>query len=294
MYTVKQVAALTGVAEATLRVWERRYAIVQPARSTGGYRLYDDRQLALLREMAGLVDAGVPASRAADTVRTSFTAAAGGHLQGLPGVGDLIEAAASLDPAGLATVIGQAFASGPFEEVADTWLLPQLGRLGDAWVSGRLTIAQEHFASAGLMRAIAGVYDRAGAGGADAGAEGEGGSVVVGLPAGERHELPLFAFAACLRRRGVNVVYLGADVPTAEWRVAVARRHARAAVVGVTSPGAVVTGQAVVDELRAAVPPLGVWVGGSRRSEVAGAHALPDAVSEAAAHLHRSLLAGRI
>ena len=62
MYTVKQVAALTGVAEATLRVWERRYAVVSPSRTPGGYRLYDDSQVEALREMASLVDGGVPAS----------------------------------------------------------------------------------------------------------------------------------------------------------------------------------------------------------------------------------------
>ena len=67
-YTVKQVAALTGVLETTLRVWERRYKVVEPSRSSSGYRQYDDEQVSVLRAMVALVSSGVPASTAAETV----------------------------------------------------------------------------------------------------------------------------------------------------------------------------------------------------------------------------------
>jgi len=56
VYSVKQVSALTGATEATLRVWERRYGVVEPARSAAGYRLYDDEQVAVLRAMVALVN----------------------------------------------------------------------------------------------------------------------------------------------------------------------------------------------------------------------------------------------
>ena len=56
-YTVKQVSALTGIAPDRLRAWERRYGVVRPTRTEGGYRLYDDDDLARLRLMMRLVDA---------------------------------------------------------------------------------------------------------------------------------------------------------------------------------------------------------------------------------------------
>ena len=37
------------ISAATLRAWERRYALVEPKRTTSGYRLYSDRDVALLR-----------------------------------------------------------------------------------------------------------------------------------------------------------------------------------------------------------------------------------------------------
>src|SRR4051812_13187558 len=58
MYTIKQASRLTGVSEASLRAWERRYGVVVPHRNEAGYRLYDDQDLAAVSTMRRLVDAG--------------------------------------------------------------------------------------------------------------------------------------------------------------------------------------------------------------------------------------------
>lgn len=284
MYTIKQVSALTGIGEATLRAWERRYQVVDPVRSAGGYRLYDDEQLSLLREMATLVANGVPASAAA-RVLTAPVRQVESVTTGPATDLDLVEAAASLDPQRLWSVIDEALGRGSFEQIVEEWLLPQLVRLGDAWESGQLSVAQEHFASAALMRAVSAVYDSAPSG-------PTGAAVLVGLPSGAHHELALFCFATCLRRLGSTVVYLGADIPTDAWRDAAQRRRARAAVIGVTGDREVPLAQAVVDRLATVTPPLSVWVGGSRRAAVHDARQLPDSVVEAARQLHQSLLAG--
>ena len=46
MYTIKQASRLTGVTEASLRGWERRYGVVVPHRNEAGYRLYDEAAIA--------------------------------------------------------------------------------------------------------------------------------------------------------------------------------------------------------------------------------------------------------
>ncbi len=281
MYAVKQVAALTGASEATLRMWERRYKVVVPTRSSSGYRVYDDDQVAILRAMVALVQSGVPASQAADTVR-AIPARARTELVSDPP--DLVSAAAVVDPQALDSVLTEAFAEGTFETVVDGWLPAALRQLGDAWHSGRLNVAQEHFASAGVARHLSAYFDREQPGG--------GVPVLVGLPQGARHELMLLAFAVCLRRQGVNAVYLGADVPVGDWESVATETGARVAVVGVHLPEDVVPAQAVVDLLRALTPPVAVRVGGAHRHEVLGAGVLEDGVSRAAASLARDLAAG--
>ncbi len=284
MYAVKQVSALTGVSEATLRVWERRYQVVEPARSAAGYRLYDDDQVAVLRVMAALVNNGVPASLAARTVRGS---AVRGHTDTTPvadGSLDLVSAAAELNPEVLHAVLNDAFAATDFDDVVDCWLPYELERLGDAWQSGRISVAQEHFASAAVARHLSAHFE-------DARPQG-GVPVLVGLPQGGRHELMLLAFAACLRRAGVNAIYLGADVPLDDWKSVASEVGARAAVLGVHLESDVEAAQSVVDQLAALSPPVAVRVGGRSRHKISGAGLLEDRVSLAAAAVARDLRAG--
>ena len=285
MYAVKQVSALTGVSEATLRVWERRYKVVEPARSAAGYRLYDDDQVAVLRAMAGLVNSGVPASLAARTVRV--TAVRHADLTRVPGGSlDLVSAAAELDPEALHAVLIDAFAATDFDDVVDCWLPNELERLGEAWHSGRLSVAQEHFASAAVARHLSAHFE-------DARPRG-GVPVLVGLPQGGRHELMLLAFAACLRRGGVNAIYLGADVPLDDWKTVAGEVGARAAVLGVHLEEDVEAAQSVVDQLATLRPPVAVRVGGGRRHLINGARLLEDRVSQAAAAMARDLRAGAV
>jgi methanogenic corrinoid protein MtbC1 len=197
-----------------------------------------------------------------------------------------VSAAASVDPVALDSVLTTAFADDTFETVVDGWLPVALRQLGDAWHSGRLNVAQEHFASAGVARHLAAHFDREPPGG--------GVPVLVGLPQGGRHELMLLAFAVCLRRRGVNVVYLGQDVPVNDWESVAAETGARVAVMGVHLPADVSSAQAVVDRLRALRPPVAVRVGGAHRHEIMGAGVLEDGVSRAAASLARDLAAGAV
>ncbi len=106
MYTIKAVAEATGIPPATLRAWERRYAVVRPPRSPTGYRLYDESLIQDLRVMRELVAVGHPASEAARIVagRRQDVAAASPS----PPISELIAAARAADPA----VISAAVAAG--------------------------------------------------------------------------------------------------------------------------------------------------------------------------------------
>ncbi|MDN5572246.1 MAG: MerR family transcriptional regulator [Propionibacteriaceae bacterium] len=301
MYTVKQTAALTGVAEATLRAWEHRYGVVAPGRSAAGYRLYEPDDVARLRAMAALVRRGVPASVAARRVTGAPDGRPGGPVRGgvAPGgsgnpgepaasepreTPDLLGAARALDARVLQRVLADGFGTGSLEAVVDAWLMPQLRRLGTAWEAGELTIAEEHFVSAGLLRWLAWAFDEAG--------DASGDAVLVGLPAGARHDLTDLCFAVCLRRQGVDVIYLGPDVPAQEWARAVHARLPRAVVIGVHLAADVAGARAIADAVAAIHPPVSVWTGGRHAADVPGAEPLPDSLPAAARQLALHLEAG--
>jgi DNA-binding transcriptional MerR regulator len=64
-YPIGVVSKLTGIQPTTLRIWERRYAVVRPDRSNGRNRLYSDIDIRRLALIKTLVDAGHPISAVA-------------------------------------------------------------------------------------------------------------------------------------------------------------------------------------------------------------------------------------
>jgi MerR family transcriptional regulator, light-induced transcriptional regulator len=65
---IGEVSRRTGVAVPTLRAWERRYGLLEPARTEGGHRLYSQADVERVRAMSRLLDDGWSAAAAAREV----------------------------------------------------------------------------------------------------------------------------------------------------------------------------------------------------------------------------------
>jgi len=64
LFNTKAVVRETGIAAPTLRAWERRYSILSPERAQNDYRLYSERDIAIIRWLKDRVDAGMSISQA--------------------------------------------------------------------------------------------------------------------------------------------------------------------------------------------------------------------------------------
>lgn len=271
MLTIKRAAAATGIPEATLRAWERRYAVFSPTRTPAGYRLYDEPTLAALREMNELVLAGWAPRQAAAEVADrrerrhgvrEDTAAVPGDADPHAWAEELIVAAGRIDPYRLSELLDEAFSRASAETVVGQWLLPALREVGSAWEAGEVSIAGEHLLSHAVLRRLCAAYEAAGSG-------RTGERVVVGLPAGARHELGALAFAVLARRAGANVLYLGPDLPGPEWLAAVERHDAAIAVVVVPTTRDLAAASEVVAALRDSCPRVRCRLGGSGAADAA-------------------------
>ena len=297
MYNIKQAAARAGVSVPVLRAWERRYGIVNPARSTGGYRQFDDNSIARVRTMRALVDEGWSPSGAAAAILDGSVpvqlqsassagevlseAVAGGAVRGT-GPAEAVAmterflgAARALDPDAITAVLDDIFARGSFERIATDLIFPALEALGDAWAAGQVSVAGEHMASSAVQRRLGQALEAAGS------AEGHGPRVVVGLPPGGRHELGALAFAIAARRAGLPVVYLGADLPTDDWLNAA--QGARVAVIGVVTARDRKAAFEVARLLRGAYPELILAIGGRAAQEAPGVVRLPQELTDSVA-----------
>ena len=240
MYTIKRVSEMVGVPVATLRAWQRRYGVVNPERSNSGYRLYQTRDIAVLRRMQSLVASGWSPKEAAAAVsgetdpetdprivRRIELPATAAALPTATAVEDLVTAAIDLDPLAASRLLDEHFATGSFEYAVDAWLLPELERLGAAWANGDVTVAGEHIVAAAVQRRLSAAFDAA------AMDSERFPFLLTGLPAGCHHELGILAYATAARRRGMAVLHLGPDLPVRDWLVAVQRHQPDAVVLAV-------------------------------------------------------------
>src|SRR5690349_24662351 len=65
---IGELSRRLGVSDHVLRAWERRYGLLRPVRTTGGFRLYSEADLDRVRRMQAYLDQGLSAAEAARAV----------------------------------------------------------------------------------------------------------------------------------------------------------------------------------------------------------------------------------
>ncbi len=206
-YEIHEVAELTGLAAARLRVWERRYEVVRPQRMTNGYRAYTADQVALLRAFARLIDGGERIGDLAARPREEVLAQAEARsLDGSP-QGALLEAVRAFDRERLEGLVAQQLALRGLRAFAQEVVMPLAQSVGDLWALGKIPIAAEHLASEVVLHALKGGLRMS---------RGPGPLVVGACLPGERHEWGFLGTLAIVQEDGWRIHYLGADLPVQE------------------------------------------------------------------------------
>ena len=206
---IGELSRRVGLSPDLLRAWERRYELLRPVRSDGGYRLYSEADEWRLRVMKERLAAGLSPAQAAATVaelehRSGAQEDASGDRASALGH-ELAVALEGFDEPLAHTILDRLFGIFGLERTIRDVILPYLRRLGERWERGEVTVAQEHFAShllEGRLLELARGWNR-----------GPGPSAVLACPPGEAHTLPLVCFGLVLRQRGWRNIYLGADTP---------------------------------------------------------------------------------
>ncbi len=235
IYNLKAVVQETGLKADTLRAWERRYGVPTPQRTDSGHRLYSQHDIEVLKWLIERQDEGMSISRAIDllhrfeeegqdpleSVATPGTQRAS---ESRPAVNKLdqptlaeagtvqhmreawVEACLSFDEFRAEQLLSQAFALFPAEIVCIDLIQHGLHEIGEGWYAGRITVQQEHFASALAIRRMEALL-------ASTPAPTRPGRILVGCPPEEEHTFVPLLLSLLLRRRGWDVIYLGANVP---------------------------------------------------------------------------------
>ena len=305
VYTIKTVVQETGIPPATLRAWERRYGVLSPGRSDGGYRLFSERDIAVLRWLKRQVDSGVSISRAAallelrnqvgETVQVipasaATTAKTGALSSG--GVHSPTAIAATLLEGLLAfrepeaeTILGEAFALYPVDVVVEEIVAPLLVEVGERWHRGEATVVQEHFITDFLRRRLLVLFHAANQPAA-------GPLAITAAAPAEWHDLGILMVSLALRREGWRVISLGQNVPPESLLAEISRLRPNLVCLSATTRDSIGALRQVYEAVRAMPEPRPQLVFGGRafnlhpelRSDFPGAY-LGASAREFVAHI---------
>ena len=240
-HPVRLAAQRSGLTPHVLRAWERRYRVVTPVRSEGGQRLYSDldvERLRLLRRLTGLGHsisqlAKLPNDELERTLREEEPAAeeppptAEGRVVEFRSAA--VRAAQRLDAGELHALLERAVVSLGVPAFLDEVAVPSIREIGHGWETGTVTVGQEHLATVVFRRILGWIIDTVEAG-------EQAARLLVATPPGQVHELGALLAGAAAASEGWDVVYLGADLPSAEVLRAAEQADVQAVALSIVLP----------------------------------------------------------
>ena len=216
-YRIHIASEMTGVSEALIRAWERRYGVLKPRRTASGYRAYTQADIEVLKRLKKLTQEGVAI---ADAVRMlpRIKKEAKEHVVSMATPRkapkeaqferwrtEALAAAERLDQQAVEAVLDDALGSLPpvafFEEI----VVPLELEVGNRWHAGKITVAEEHLVTQAVRERMLTLLHQA--------PRRARFHVVCACFPTEDHEMGLLGAALKFRHAGWRVTYLGARTP---------------------------------------------------------------------------------
>jgi methanogenic corrinoid protein MtbC1 len=274
---IADVEQATGIARATLRIWERRYGFPRPERDARGERSYPQEQVRKLRRIAELMAqghrpgrlVGLPPEQLASADLPVPAARAGRATAETVTHDPVLEPLQNHDPLALRHLLEQRIRSaGLAGFVCDE--MPRMNAVvGDAWSCGGLKVYEEHLYTEAVQQMLRARLAQLPAAGPQAP------RVLLATLPEESHGLGLLMAQAMFMLEGWSCTSLGLRVPVAQ--LVAACEAFRPDLLGLSftasaNPAHVLRG---LEQLRAELPEaLPVWCGGS--SPVIARRRVPD------------------
>lgn len=235
LYNIGVVTRMTGISKATLRAWERRYGFPDSNRTSGGHRLYSEKDIVHLRWVKARIDQGMQTAQAIRALRHQENLESPYEAVGIelllpkeetpekekpftpvemPATNPLmavyqrrlLQAFFEKDTTQADQILGEALASSSPETLMIDLIAPTLVQVGHAWENEKITVATEHLATNFLRHRLM-MWMLSSPPARDVP------PIVMACAPEEWHEMSLLMMAVLLRRRQYPIAYLGQAVP---------------------------------------------------------------------------------
>ena len=211
-YSIKDLEKLTGIKAHTIRIWEKRYQLIEPERTSTNIRYYSDNDLKKLLNVSILNRNGLKISNIVtmnnDEINERIIEMSETNHDNTNQLEQLIVAMIDFDEQRFERVLSTSIIKIGFDETVIKILYPFFEKVGVLWQIGTVYPAQEHFVSYLIRQKLIIAID------------GQAGmtplvprTFLMWLPSNEWHELGLLFYSYIIKRSGFRIIYLGQSVP---------------------------------------------------------------------------------
>jgi DNA-binding transcriptional MerR regulator len=212
VYSIRELEKLSGIKAHTIRIWEKRYNLINPHRTNTNIRYYTDDDLKRILNVAVLNRHGIKISSIAklnelelkeEIIRVSEISTSSDTI-----IDSLVLSMIDLDEYKLEALIDKSIHKIGFRSTVTEVLFPFLSKIGILWQSGEIYPAQEHFVSYLIRQKLIAATDRI-----SNTFNPQGKKFLLLLPEGEWHEITLLFAHYLIKEANHEVIYLGQSVP---------------------------------------------------------------------------------
>jgi len=210
-FTIKDLENLSGIKAHTIRIWEQRYGFLKPQRTSTNIRYYSSDELKTILNVALLNKYGFKVSHIdkmqPQEIKEKILSLTDVVAMQERYVNDLMEAMVDLDMDLFENTLSNYIQIKGIERTVTQIIFPFLEKIGILWLTGHIIPAQEHLVTNIIRQKIIVAIDKT---------ESplvKNKTALLFLPETEHHELGLLFMNYILKSRGINIIYLGANVP---------------------------------------------------------------------------------
>ncbi|WP_199741552.1 MerR family transcriptional regulator [Flavobacterium sp. GSP6] len=213
MFSIKDLENLSGIKAHTIRIWEKRYNILQPMRTDTNIRLYDLVSLQKLLNITLLHDYGYKISKIAtypqEKIPSLVREIISNKTAKSHAISEFKMAMMNFDQELFFNTYNWLIAEKSFKEVFHQVFIPLMNELGLLWQSDTITPAHEHFISYLIKQKLLVNTEKL-----QVLKQTKVDKVfVLSLPMNEIHELGLMYLNYEILLHGYKTIYLGESMP---------------------------------------------------------------------------------
>lgn len=217
-YSIKDLERLSGIKAHTIRIWEKRYGLINPERTSTNIRTYSDSELKKILNISILNRNGLKISKIAQLSISEVVTLVNKLTEDTKDENSQFEnlyiAMIDLNENLFDKIVSRAIIQMGFEQMVLSLLYPFFKRIGIMWQTGTITPAQEHFISNLVRQKLIVAIDSI-----VTSDKIDAKTFILYLPENELHELGLIFMHYILKKRGQKVIYLGPMLPVENLKV---------------------------------------------------------------------------